>query len=298
MPFGKYHIVIFKARGGGSRNIHFRAWMVLLFFLFVAASVAGNVWLWDHYRRNAGLQERLEQSERLLTDQTSQLNGLVNRITEVQSDLGRIQQFDTRLRLMMNLDGDVDETVGGTSSEGFSRSFLPLYRQELMVRRMNTFLHQLGEELTLEEVRQQELLNALRDNRELLASMPSIWPVQGFLTSRFGSRFSPFTGRRDFHKGLDIGARKGTPIVAPAAGTVISAGIENGYGNVVRLRHGAGITTLYGHMQRIAVKVGQTVRRGTVVGYVGSTGRSTGPHLHYEVLVNGVNVNPLRYILN
>ena len=298
MPLGRYHIVIFKARGGGSRNIHFRAWVGLLFLFVVAASVAINIWLWDQHRRNTGLRERLVQSERLLADQTNQLHGLVDRISEIQSDLGRIQQFDTRLRLMMNQDGDIDETVGDVHREGAPRSFLPLYRQELMIRRMNAFLHQLDEDLTLEEVRQQDLLLSLRDNRELLASMPSIWPVQGFLTSRFGPRSSPFTGRRDFHKGLDISARRGTPVVAPAAGTVTFAGPDGAYGNTLRIRHGAGITTLYGHMHRLAVKEGQSVRRGAVIGYVGSTGRSTGPHLHYEVLVNGVNVNPLRYILN
>jgi len=298
MPLRRYHIVIFKERDGGSRNIHFRAWVGLAFLLFVAASLACNAWLWQEFKQSRTLQERLDQTERVLVDQTSQLGGLVNKITEVQSDLGRVQQFDTRLRLIMNSDGELDEAVGAARGEEFSRTYLPLFRQELMVRRMNTFLRQLSEDVNLEEVRQQELLHSLRDNRELLASMPSIWPVQGFLTSRFGTRVSPFTGRRDFHKGLDISARAGTPIVAPAAGTVIFAGVDGAYGNALRIRHGAGITTLYGHMQRLAVKNGQSVSRGTIIGYVGNTGRSTGPHLHYEVLLNGVNVSPLRYILN
>ena len=298
MPFGKYHVVIFKDRGGGSRNIRLRGWLFLLVFLFGLGLLACNVWLWQHQAANSAMRERLEQAERVIADQNNQLSGLVNRITELQSDLGRVQQFDAKLRLMMNMEGDADEVTANGRAEEFSRSYLPLYRQELMVRRMNTFLKQLGEAVTLEEVRQQELLHSLRDNREFLASMPSIWPVEGFLTSRFGPRASPISGRRDFHTGLDISARAGTPIVAPARGTVSFAGRDGAYGNMVHIQHGAGLGTRYAHMQRSVVKEGQIVRRGAIIGYVGNTGRSTGPHLHYEVLLNGVNVNPMRYILN
>jgi murein DD-endopeptidase MepM/ murein hydrolase activator NlpD len=163
---------------------------------------------------------------------------------------------------------------------------------------MNAFLRQLSTSVNLEEVRQQELLHALRDNREMLASMPSIWPVEGFLTSRFGPRLSPINGQRDFHKGLDIAARTGTPVIAPAKGAVTFVGRDGAYGNIVHLHHGAGISTRYAHLSRFVVKEGQIVRRGTILGYAGNTGRSTGPHLHYEVLVNGVNVNPTHYILN
>ena len=298
MPFGKYHVVIFKDRGGGSRNIRLRGWLFLLASLLVIALLACNIWLWDRHTSNMAAQERLQQAERVITDQNNQLKGLVNRIAELQSDLGRVQQFDTKLRLMMNMEGEADESTVSNRGEEFSRSYLPLYRQELMVRRMNTFLSQLSDEVKLEEVRQQELLHSLRDNRELLASMPSIWPVEGFLTSRFGYRIAPLSGRRDFHKGLDISARTGTPIVAPARGTVSFAGPDGAYGNTIQIRHGAGISTRYAHMQRFVVKEGQTVRRGTIIGYVGNTGRSTGPHLHYEVILNGVHVNPMRYILN
>lgn len=296
MPFGKYHIVIFKDRGGGSRNIRLRGWLGVLIFVLAGALLWTNIWLWERLAQNVTLQDRLEQAERVIADQSTQLTGLVGRITEIQSDLGRVQQFDGKLRLMMNM-SETDERSTGQSEE-FSRTYLPLYRQELMVRRMNAFLKQLGEDVRHEEVRQQELLHSLRDNRELLASMPSIWPVEGFLTSRFGQRLSPFTGNRDTHQGLDISARTGTPIIAPAKGTVSFAGTDGAYGNSIRIQHGAGISTRYAHMQRYIVKEGQAVSRGMIIGYVGNTGRSTGPHLHYEVLLNGANVNPLRYILN
>jgi murein DD-endopeptidase MepM/ murein hydrolase activator NlpD len=297
MPFGRYHVVIFEDQGGGSRNILMRGWLLLLVFLLGLALVACNVWLWRQYTDHIAVRERLDQAERVISDQNSQLTGLAGKLTELQSNLDRVRQFDTKLRLMMNME-DVPDDLTGLRGEELMRASLPLYRQELMIRRMNAFLRQLSESVDLEEVRQQELLHALRDNREMLASMPSIWPVEGFLTSRFGPRVSPLSGRRDFHKGLDISARTGTPILAPAKGTVSFVGRDGAYGNIVHVQHGAGISTRFAHMQRSVVKDGQVVRRGMILGYVGNTGRSTGPHLHYEVVVNNVNVNPMHYILN
>lgn len=118
-------------------------------------------------------------------------------------------------------------------------------------------------------------------------------PVQGRLTSSFGERFHPILGYERFHAGVDLGAAAGTPIVAAADGKVVSAGWAGGYGQAVAIAHAGGIETKYGHMSRIAAYAGETVRRGDVIGYVGSTGLSTGPHLHFEVMKNGRPVNPL-----
>jgi len=118
-------------------------------------------------------------------------------------------------------------------------------------------------------------------------------PVQGRVTSRFGSRFHPILGYERFHKGVDLGAAAGTPIVAAADGRVVSAGWHGGYGRQVAIAHAGGVQTSYGHMSRIAAYPGEIVHRGQVIGYVGSTGLSTGPHLHFEVVKNGRPVNPL-----
>lgn len=118
-------------------------------------------------------------------------------------------------------------------------------------------------------------------------------PVQGHLTSSFGERFHPILGYERFHAGVDLGAAAGTPIVAAADGRVVSAGWAGGYGRAVTILHSGGIETKYGHMSRIAAYAGETVRRGEVIGYVGSSGLSTGPHLHFEVMKNGRPVNPL-----
>ena len=127
--------------------------------------------------------------------------------------------------------------------------------------------------------------------------IPSIWPVLGKLESGVGGRRNPFGGRGwEYHEGQDIDAAYGTPVQAAADGKVIIAGRQRGYGNVIYLDHGAGLSTRYGHLSQINVTVGQTITRGQVIGLVGSTGRSTGPHLHYEVRINNQPVDPRRYL--
>jgi murein DD-endopeptidase MepM/ murein hydrolase activator NlpD len=127
-------------------------------------------------------------------------------------------------------------------------------------------------------------------------TVPSIWPVRGQVTAGFGQRMDPFSGEGAFHAGLDISAPYGTAVTAPADGIVYVAGRDAGYGNAILIDHGFGITTKYGHLSRINVVVGQEVRRGQVIGAVGTTGRTTGPHLHYEVHVNDTPVNPAKYL--
>jgi murein DD-endopeptidase MepM/ murein hydrolase activator NlpD len=130
----------------------------------------------------------------------------------------------------------------------------------------------------------------------LAAATPSIWPVIGWLSSPYGNRRDPFTGGADFHPGLDISADYGEPVHATADGVVSTAGQSGNYGNLIELDHGFGIVTRYGHLSRLGVRAGDTVHRGDVIGYVGSTGRSTSAHLHYEILLNGKLTNPMRLL--
>ena len=130
----------------------------------------------------------------------------------------------------------------------------------------------------------------------LVSALPRLWPLSGWLTSSFGSRKDPLTGAADFHSGLDISASRGTAVHATADGTVELVGFSGNYGNCVEVSHGYGIATRYGHLSSFAVRMGQTVRRGDVIGYVGATGRTTGPHLHYEILMNGQPINPRKFL--
>lgn len=144
----------------------------------------------------------------------------------------------------------------------------------------------------------EELIEAAKDKSARWAATPSIWPVRGWVTSGFGARISPFTGQLAMHDGLDIGAAPNTPVQSPASGYVTSAGFDAKMGNVVLIDHGYGIQTEYGHLAKILVRQGHRVKRGDVVALVGTTGHSTGPHLHYMVKLKGQTVNPHNYILD
>jgi murein DD-endopeptidase MepM/ murein hydrolase activator NlpD len=141
------------------------------------------------------------------------------------------------------------------------------------------------------------LLESLAEKRaQTIRSTPTIWPVKGRVASHYGGRLDPFTGDTEVHLGLDITGMYGTPVHAPADGYVIFVGRKSDYGNLVIIDHGNGVTTRFGHLSRYPVKVGSTVTKGQIVGYVGMTGRTTGPHLHYEVRLNDRPVNPRQYL--
>ena len=148
------------------------------------------------------------------------------------------------------------------------------------------------------ESRLHTLRSDVDKRNQLAAATPSIWPTHGWLSSSMGNRSDPFTGERDFHPGLDISADKGDPIYSTADGKVTHAASAGNYGNLVIVDHGYGIETRYGHMSAFKVTVGQTVKRGDLLGLVGSTGRATSSHLHYEVRANGRILNPLQLLLN
>ena len=129
-----------------------------------------------------------------------------------------------------------------------------------------------------------------------MAAAPTMWPVEGPVTGSFGERIDPFNGEGAFHTGVDISTAYGQSVIAPADGVVVFAAENGGYGQLLILEHGHGISTRYGHLAGFATAVGQSVRRGDVIGYVGRSGRSTGPHLHYEVRIQDVPVNPHKYL--
>ena len=150
--------------------------------------------------------------------------------------------------------------------------------------------------LTVIERRLASVRTDVDKRQALVSATPSMWPIAGWISSDFGNRRDPFTGETAFHPGLDISADHGAPVHAPADGVVEGAAYNGNYGNLITLDHGFGLLTRYGHLSRYAVYVGQQIRRGEVIGFVGSTGRSTSPHLHYEVFVNGQLTNPLRLL--
>jgi murein DD-endopeptidase MepM/ murein hydrolase activator NlpD len=159
-------------------------------------------------------------------------------------------------------------------------------------------LHALTRSLSDLATRSQRIETFYTDQTARLSHTPSIWPVRGYFSSGFGSRLDPFTGGKDFHPGIDVSAPRGTKAVAPADGVVLAVGQRGGYGLAIIIDHGRGIITRYGHLEGGNVRAGQQVRRGDVIGFVGSTGRSNAPHLHYEVWLDDKAQNPIHYILD
>jgi murein DD-endopeptidase MepM/ murein hydrolase activator NlpD len=166
------------------------------------------------------------------------------------------------------------------------------------IQKVYAWMSGLFQDSLLQEQSLEELFEVLKGREIQLAATPSILPVGGWITSHFGYRMDPFTDRRTFHKGMDIVAREGTPVMSPAEGVVTFSGYNGTFGKTVMLFHGYGVSTLYAHLDDTMVRQGERVSRGDVIGTVGNTGRSTATHLHYEVVVHGVNVDPRKYVLD
>jgi murein DD-endopeptidase MepM/ murein hydrolase activator NlpD len=216
-----------------------------------------------------------------------QLKTIRERIEHIGTTLDRVERFDQKLRALTLLpDPQRNLAVGATEP---NHSVNPVG--------LSSRLDRLSAEATRQEQSLKELQAYFQTQRARLASSPSIWPARGWVTSDFGNRLDPYTADRAMHQGLDIAAPFGKDVVSPSDGTVVFSGLEDSYGKVLVIDHGYGVKTRYGHLAQIDVKPGERVSRGQKIGTVGNTGRSTGPHLHYEVRVNGVAENPRKFIL-
>jgi murein DD-endopeptidase MepM/ murein hydrolase activator NlpD len=226
---------------------------------------------------------------------TEALSGQIQALQSAISDLGAKSALDPSLQLAMDKLPAVVKlrAMGGASTQASAVGpLLPGLRSP-----EDTF-GLLREVLEGLESRLRSVQTDVDNRNALAAATPSIWPAHGWLTSTVGHRQDPITGEREFHEGLDIAADRGSRVFSTADGKVIQASYEGGYGNLVVVDHGYGLETRYGHLSAYRVVVGAQVKRGDLVGLVGSTGRSTGPHLHYEVRVNGRLLNPLQLLLN
>jgi murein DD-endopeptidase MepM/ murein hydrolase activator NlpD len=226
---------------------------------------------------------------------TEALTGQIQGLQTALDDLGGQAALDPALKSAMDrLPAIVKNRAmgGGAAAAATAAAMLPgLNSPEDTFGLLRDMLQGL-------ESRLQSVHSGLLKRNALAAATPSIWPATGWLTSSMGSRGDPFTGAPDFHPGLDISADHGSPVHATADGTVTFAAASGAYGNLITIEHGFGLETRYGHLSRLDVEVGRTVKRGDRIGAVGATGRATGSHLHYEVRVNDRLLNPLQFLLN
>ena len=295
---------VFLVPEGTSRVKQFRLPKILPFFviLLLVGVISSGLGIIKDYR---SLKAKIPHMTMLETEnalQQKQLILMANRIDAVTLEMAELKKQDKRLKKLVNQVGAGDE--GKFRGIGGSDSVLLNPKENLrkvdrkLVRHMHQSLDNLENKIDQSKQDNEELAKFLDDQKLLLASTPSIWPTKGWLSSRFGYRTSPFTKKREFHKGIDISTRMGAPILSPANGLVLFTGWKRGYGRVIVIKHGSGLKTKYAHLKKGLVKKGQYVKKGETIGLVGNSGRTTGSHLHYEVHLNNVPVNPLRYIFN
>lgn len=237
-----------------------------------------------------------------------ELKELSNETKKVAEALNRVEVFKNKIKLIASInDTDRNLSIGPVGESNRDNvislnsledlSYLDNSTKLMRLSILRNRIELLSSELGANQKEFEEIYKYFEERKEILRSTPARWPCYGWVTSEFGFRYDPFTGEKTFHKGIDIATSVGVPVLAPADGVVISTGYSTGLGNEVVLDHGLDIITLYGHLNDIKVKVGDRVLRGQVIGSVGNSGRTTGPHLHYEVIVNGINVNPRKYII-
>jgi len=289
LPGKKYTVLIIPEGSHRVRRLSVRRSFVRIAvggFLVTALVFAA---LLINYVRTNRAQNELHALKAQNWTLQNQLRGLSGNMEDLRRQMVVLSQNDAKVRVLAKLTrpkADALSGVGGPSEDEAADDFSDLQHRIDQIRRS----------IALRRESQEEIQGLLNDQRSLAAAKPEGWPVKGWLTSGFGRRIDPFTGKNSFHPGLDIAAHIGTPVYATADGIVVRAGIASGYGKLVVIDAGYGYKIYYGHNSKIYVKVGQRVHRGDRIAAVGNTGRSTGSHCHYEVRLNGVPINPKKFL--
>ena len=303
-----YTLVVFPGVTGSPKRIQvskrwFRASLYLV--LVLAIGFAGSsVYLTQRYSQLVNEEAELTELRRESKVQKIRVEKFAQQVKNFETEMSRLGQLERKLRAITALEDSpqsVAKNFGVGGPYGLSPHSLTTsleHEARALADKLSNNLAHLTTQAKVQAISFQELDNFFKNQKSLLVSTPSIWPTRGWVSSGFGFRKSPFTGLREKHKGLDIASRTGAAIRSTADGVVAVEGREGGYGKMIEIDHGYGLVTRYGHNSKHLVKVGDRVKRGQIIALLGSTGRSTGPHLHYEVLLNGVPMNPKNYILD
>jgi len=278
-------------------------------FIFAGFSIIGASFIGYDYIRlkslsfnRTGLGQTVHSLNSEITNQRKQIQMFAGEIEALKKLVTNLSNFEDKVRLIADIKQTSDSSgligIGSIPTDSLDPDIPLTHKHGSLIREMHQQVAQTKVAAEKHALDFDQLIKQLEQKRNILAATPSIRPVSGWVTSGFGNRISPFTGQKEFHSGLDIANAPGTKIIAPANGRVSVAAEKLYIGNLLVIDHDHGRVTQYGHLKEILVTPGQEVKRGDVIALVGNTGRSTGPHLHYEILINGTPVNPLKYILN
>jgi murein DD-endopeptidase MepM/ murein hydrolase activator NlpD len=246
------------------------------------------------------LQSKMTLQTEEIREQRRHIQAFANQLNNLKGHMARLDKFEKQIRKLANIETDSNDDnyygIGGFMPDDLDSDLALDREHDGLVNDMHEQVSQLKVASGDEEKNLKRLLGTLKEQRNILSATPSIMPADGHITSRFGYRKSPFTGRIGLHKGLDISNKTGTPIMAAADGVVSFAGLRGLFGRIVTIDHGHGLVTYYAHLNKTLKNEGERVKKGEIIAEMGSTGRTTGPHLHYEVRLNGVSVNPIKYV--
>ncbi|MDY0094329.1 MAG: M23 family metallopeptidase [Candidatus Vecturithrix sp.] len=278
--------------------------LIVVVILVILGGGVSSYYLIINYQNMNKMITELPQIRKEARNQKALIERYEQDITELRQMVSRLKLVNAKLMLMAGVenpsDAQVNLGVGGVENEGELATIIQGFQEQseqVMLQKIDN-LSKLKKDAVSQEELSQRLMEFFQDQNTLLAATPSIWPVKGWVTSGFGMRKSPFTGKRTMHSGIDIATKTGTSIKSPADGIVSFSDTKGAFGKVIVIDHGYGYTTFYGHCSKLLKNVGDKVKRGDVIAHVGNTGSSTGPHLHYEVRVNGVAANPSKFILD
>ncbi len=283
--------------GGKPFQIKTSLFLIHTSLLAVAGLLSWAAWVVSkdvNYQLAQLTEERFKSNMQEIMDELETNRAVLSRMSAVDSQFRKLLKLGNRKQVVSEF---ADMGMGGPTEEDSARfSELLQEKNDELMDKVSSSLKLTNQQAAQQEASFKEISAFLDKQRSILAATPSIWPVKGWITSGFGARASPLTGEPGRHMGVDIANEVDTPIRSTADGIVTYSGWEAGYGRLVVIEHGYGYSTRYGHLARIAVKVGDEVKRGQVIAYMGSTGRSTGSHLHYEVRIHGMPVDPEKYL--
>ena len=302
MPLLK-NIIIQKESEDNVRQWHLNREQYIAMVSAITILLGAFIFISAEYLGNHLYEKRLHKIKNNYVSITKNLQILKERLNEIDENVNQIEEKDLAIRSyagMPEIDQEIRKLgIGGRSIESAKTfdNFAPVINKELATLELD--VEKLSREVNLELNSYSSIYEKVQEDIRRIAMIPSIRPVEeGYLNSTFGYRNDPIDNVKRFHQGQDITVKTGTPIYAPADGIVKRAYYAGGFGNHIKLQHGAGYTTLYAHLSKIKVKHGQKVKRGDIIGLTGNTGRSTAPHLHYEIHHNGKPQNPLDYFFS